>query len=425
MLMRFGVSNYRSILEYQELSLVASALKDPGADLISNADIREHLLPSVLIYGANASGKSNVLAAISFMRAAVLNSHKSQSPNSKIPRHPFLLRPGCREKPTRLDCDFIVDGVRYNFGFTASDEAFEEEWLFAFPGGNRRKWYYRKRGEKISFGKHFKGKNHSIAALTRPNVLFLSSAAQNAHEQATHVFNYFEKSWRLIVSPALDMARLAEDLSGGVEERIITFLRHADTGIKSARVNESAAPEELARLLERFKDVADAEFPNFKVNPAKAKSELSLAHYGGEHGSEEVFLDISLESRGTLRLLKLLQPVLHALDTGGLVLVDEIDSSIHALLSRKILNLFSAKDANKHGAQIIATTHDTTLLCADFLRRDQIWFTEKDRTGTTHLFPLTDIKTRNTDNFEKGYLQGRFGAVPFLGPIEDLLAERV
>jgi AAA15 family ATPase/GTPase len=131
-----------------------------------------------------------------------------------------------------------------------------------------------------------------------------------------------------------------------------------------------------------------------------------------------------LESRGTLRLLKLLRPVLHALDTGGLVLVDEIDSSIHALLSRKIVSLFSSKETNKRGAQIIGTTHDTTLLCADFLRRDQIWFTEKDRTGTTHLFPLTDIKTRNTDNFEKGYLQGRFGAVPFLGPIEGLLAER-
>jgi hypothetical protein len=323
-----------------------------------------------------------------------------------------------------MDCDFIVDGVRYNFGFAASDDAFEEEWLFAFPGGNRRKWYYRKRGEKISFGKHFRGKNQSIAELTRPNVLFLSSAAQNAHGQATLIFNYFDKSWRPAISPALDRERLAEELSTGIDERTISFLRLADTGIKSAKVSESSAPQNVAKLLERLKDIADTEFPDLKFDPVTAKNELSLAHYGGEQGVEEVFLNIGLESRGTLRLLKLLRPVLHALDTGGLVRIDEIDSSIHALLSRRIVSLFSSAETNKHGAQLIATTHDTTLLCAEFLRRDQIWFTEKDRTGATHLFPLTDIKTRNTDNFEKGYLQGRFGAVPFLGPIEELLAER-
>lgn len=424
MLMRFGVSNYRSILDYQELLLIASALKDPGPDLIAKDRIRERVLPSVLIYGANASGKSNVLSALNFIRSAVLNSHKSQSPNSKIPRNPFLLRPSSSQLPTKMDCDFVVDGIRYNFGFVASDEAFEEEWLFAFPEGNRRKWYYRKRGERISFGKYFRGKNQSIADLTRPNVLYLSSAAQNAHEQATHIFNYFEQSWRPVISPALDKERLAEELSNGIDQRIIDFLRLADTGIKSAKVSELAPPEDVTNLLGRLKNVADAEFPELKFDPITAKNKLSLAHYGGEEGSEEIFLNINLESRGTLRLLKLLHPVLHALDTGGLILVDEIDSSIHALLSRGILSLFSSSKTNRYGAQIIATTHDTTLLCADFLRRDQIWFTEKDRTGGTHLFPLTDIRTRNTDNFEKGYLQGRFGAVPFLGPIDDLLGER-
>jgi len=125
-----------------------------------------------------------------------------------------------------------------------------------------------------------------------------------------------------------------------------------------------------------------------------------------------------------LRLLKLLQPLLQTLDTGGLLFVDEIDSSLHTLIAQKLLNLFSSRSTNKNGAQLIATTHDTNLLCSDSLRRDQIWFTEKDRGGATHVFPLTDIKTRNTDNLEKGYLQGRFGAVPFVGPIEKLLAER-
>lgn len=127
------------------------------------------------------------------------------------------------------------------------------------------------------------------------------------------------------------------------------------------------------------------------------------------------------ESRGTLRLLRLLGPILDALDHGRTVVVDELDASMHPLLSAKILALFNSREANPRGAQLICTTHDTNLLSRDCLRRDQIWFTEKDSEGATHLFPLTDIRTRSTDNIEKGYLQGRFGAIPFLGNLGDFL----
>lgn len=424
MLMRFGVSNYRSFLEYQEISLVASSLKDRGTDLIEPAQVHERILPSILIYGANASGKSNVLAAMTFLRRAILQSQKSSSPTSSVPRRPFLLSSEGHSRPTQLDCDFVVDGVRYNFGFIATDDAFIEEWLFAFPEGKRRKWYYRKEGEKISFGKHFTGKNQSIAALTRPNVLFLSAAAHSAHAQATRIFNYFEKQWRPVVFPSLNTGQLAEQLASGVDNRIVDFLRLADTGIKSAKVQEAAAPEEVTKLFDRLKTVVDTEFSEIQFKPMLAKSELSLAHYGADEATDDVYMNVTDESRGTLRLLKLLQPLFETLDSGGLLFVDEIDSSLHTLLAQSLLRLFSSRSTNKLGAQLIATTHDTNLLCADCLRRDQIWFAEKDRNGATHLFPLTDIKTRNTDNLEKGYLQGRFGAVPFVGPIEKLLAER-
>jgi AAA15 family ATPase/GTPase len=126
------------------------------------------------------------------------------------------------------------------------------------------------------------------------------------------------------------------------------------------------------------------------------------------------------ESRGTLRALELALDVFDVLETGGLLVVDELEASLHTLLSRKFLSLFASEETNPNQAQMICTTHDTNLLCSEFLRRDQIWFTEKDRFGQTHLYPLTTIRTRNTDNLEKGYLQGRFGAVPFFGTISKL-----
>ena len=145
--------------------------------------------------------------------------------------------------------------------------------------------------------------------------------------------------------------------------------------------------------------------------------EISLGH---QAAADIQFLDIKRESAGTLRLLVLLKPIFEALDNGFLVVIDELDASLHTYLAEQIVALFNSKKTNPKGAQLIATTHDTNLLCADYLRRDQVWFVEKDRNGASTLYPLTDIRTRAADNLEKGYLQGRFGAVPFRGPIDRL-----
>jgi hypothetical protein len=425
MLMRFGVSNFRSIRDYQELSLVASALKDSGSDLIEPPGIREKLLPVAMIYGANASGKSTILRAISFLKAAVVYSIERSSPTSKIPRFPFALSGDYRAQPTRLDCDFLLDNVRYHFGFVARDDFFEEEWLFAFPDGNRRKWYHRKHGERISFGKHFRGKNQAIAALTRPNSLFLSSAAQNAHEQATIIFRFFENMFSPIVTAALNHDALANELRDGIDRRILEFLQLADTGITGGRVREIPLPDQVNKFVARFKDVAAEEFSDMAVNLPEPKKTLSLSHSAGQESAGDVFFELASESRGTLRLLKLLRPVFSALDNGATVFVDEIDASVHTLLSKAILELFSSRKTNPKGAQLVATTHDTTLLCSKVLRRDQIWFTEKDMNGATSLYPLSDIRTRQSDNLEKGYLEGRFGAIPFLGDLNKLLDDEL
>jgi hypothetical protein len=418
-LLRFGVSNYLSIRDYQELSFVASSLKDSGGDLISSPNLRESLLPVLLIYGANASGKSNILAAFRFYRSAILESQRKNLPSGRVPRRHFRLDEKYAKEPSRLDCDFTVAGIRYHYGFSATSQQFTEEWLFAYPQGSRQAWFQRN-GKEFKFGKHLRGQNRLIEDITRPNSLFLSAAAQSNHEQLTAIYNYFESSFKAIVSRDSSI-QMTFNESSGIDDRIVAFLRRADTGINSLRIKDLEVPKNSARFAEKFVKLVPEEFPDSEPPTPEnlfLDKELSFGH--ATNSGRDVYFNSSRESRGTLRLLNLLQPIFKALDSGGFLSIDEIDSSLHTLLAKDIIGLFTSSNTNTKGAQLVATTHDTNLLCFPDIRRDQIWFTEKDKGGATHLYPLTDIRTRNTDNLEKGYLQGRFGAVPFLGSIPQL-----
>jgi hypothetical protein len=202
-------------------------------------------------------------------------------------------------------------------------------------------------------------------------------------------------------------------------------LSFADTGVTGIRTAEKELSKEDAEvvreiwgvLASKYPERAKRGFPEEAIKP----STFQLSH--SAVGGADVYLDLEQESRGTIRLLDLLRLVFNALDSGSVLIADELDAGLHTLLSRRVIELFSRSSSNPKGAQLLATTHDTNLLCVDVVRRDQIWFTEKDREGRTHVFPLTDIATRNTDNLEKGYLQGRFGAIPFIGNFDRLFSE--
>ena len=249
----------------------------------------------------------------------------------------------------------------------------------------------------------------------RKNSLFLSVAAQNAHDQLTPIFRSFADVSFKIGTGSGTLAALQEFREGQCDGRIIEFLKNADTGIVAHRFEElpkDATTEPFAAELHALikKHVPDLE----KMPPNLfGTKRLSLGHVGPE--GRTVFFDLNNESSGTLRLLSLLKTIFSALDRGTVVVIDELDASLHTYLAEDIILLFNNKKTNPNGAQLIATTHDTNLLSAKLMRRDQIWFTEKDISGATALYPLTDIRTRNTDNIERGYLEGRFGAVPFRG----------
>ncbi len=422
MLLRFGVGNFRSIRDYSEVSLVASdALKDAGPTLLVGPGAKYRVLPCLLIYGANASGKSSLYYAMGMMRSHVERSFTSRSPEGPIERDAFALNPSYAAAPPRFEWDFVLEGVRYHYGFEFNEREYTKEWLYSYPGSHRRILFVRDDVKNIEFGSTLKGRNKIISDLMRANSLFISTAAQNGHAQLTPIYSWFTD--RLFgVVPSVDAGSIEDRLSLNIDDRIVPFLKNADTGIIGVNLSSERPPEELKALYRSFKEVVNKhDGIDVEVTEPREQPVVTLVHAAHDGGA--VDLPLKMESRGTRRLIIILWSAFKALDNGGILFIDELDASLHTLLAMKLIDLFSDRDLNKNGAQLIATTHDTNILCSEYLRRDQIWFTEKDSEGATHVYPLTDIRTRNTDNLEKGYLQGRFGAVPFLGSIKALCSE--
>lgn len=418
MLLRFGVENCRSIRERQELSFAASSLKDRSDGLIPcDAVDSGSVVPAVVILGANASGKTSFVSAIRSMRSHVIYSHTQGAPEGGVPRHVFRLDQTYADKPSRFDIDFMIDGIRYHYGFEATDEVYQSEWLYQFPKAHRRKLFERN-GNKFDFGRTLKGQNGGIAKLTRKNSLFLSAAAQNAHEQLLPIYNYFrEITFVDSSSVSVPSASKAFD-EAGFENRVISFLQAFDAGVVDYnRIEEdiSEKSNEFMREVNVLIERIYGESMKNEIDEKKKMVEIQLTHRGV--CGENIPLDLSLESAGTIKLMLILSEIFKALNKGVPIVIDELDISLHTYATENLVRLFCSQNLNKNGAQLIATSHDTNLLGSNSLRRDQFWFAEKNATGVTEMFPLTDVRTRKGDNLELGYLQGRYGAVPSNGSI--------
>ena len=424
-LLRFAVENHRSIRERQELSFAASTLKDRADGLLPCGAVKSRaVVPAAVIYGANASGKTNLVNAVETMKRLVLWSHINGGPGGRIPRHRFGLDPDWSEKPSCFEIDFTLEGIRYHYGFEATDRTFTSEWLYESPRAHSKRLFERE-GQKFAFGRGLKGQNQSISRLTRSNSLFLSAAAQNDHELLTRIYEYFQnlifsgtnsishgKLPRLIDDCELDGGAIVFE-NGRVDDRVVDFLNLIDTGICGVRREISLFSQRTGITHENIVSGEHTHYmvpPEFEANDAHMKEELLLAHHG--KGGEKVYFKLDLESSGTRRLLLILSKIFEAIDEGVPIFVDELDLSLHTVASEAILQLFCSREINQNGAQIFATIHDTKLMQSDFLRRDQLWFAEKNKEGSTEIYPLTDFRTRKDDNIELGYRQGRYGAVP-------------
>ena len=422
MLLRFRVANHLSLRDEHELSLIAGPHKekDSSSVIFSLDDVPgskgRRALPAAVIYGANASGKSNVVAALRYMREAVLRSQLDWAPDSGVHQEPFLLDAEYLYEPSVFEVDIVLDDIRYQYGFEAKGSVFSAEWLYSYPQGRPARLFER-HYQSFKFGKGLKGEKATIARLTRENSLFLSAATQYGDSFMKTITRYFN-SIRGVEGIHFEAAYVRGRFNhiGDVDTRIISFLSQIDIGISSYEMEEVKFTEEQKeKIYAPFKDEYRPKIP-------ETFRDLKLVHsrLGGVKNS----IMLERESSGTRRLLIILHEIFASLDEGTPFVLDEIDSSFHTLAVEHIISLFASKETNPYGAQLIATTHDTNLLRSACLRRDEIWFTEKDRDGATDLYPLTDYSPRASENLEKGYLVGRYGAIPFAGPIPSLIAGR-
>ncbi|MCG5217799.1 ATP-binding protein [Streptosporangium sp. KLBMP 9127] len=401
MLVGFRAANVLSFRGEIELSLLAPEGGDRAARSIS--DLR--VSPVAAVFGANASGKTNLLGAMRWMRHAVLDSVADWARAKGVPRQPFAVDREAAEEASLFEVDVVIGADRYVYGFEVSDRRVETEWLHVYPRGSRRRqvWFDRDadRNEQFRFpSDRLKGPKKPLIEYTRPNALFLTAAGSLHVKQLAPLFSWFNDNlW--LVSPGDDLHRLDAHsrrklLDPIFRKRVERLLSVADLGITGIEVEDK-----------------DEEAPA-----------VSLVHQG-RNGS--VAFDIRhQESLGTLTWLALLIPLLKALDDGAVLLIDELDSSLHPVLVAEIVRLFEDTVANPLGAQLVFTGHDVTLLSKAHLERpldrEQVWITEKMSTGESRLYPLTDMGVRTDESMERGYLRGRYGGIPRIG-LRDMAVE--
>ncbi|TDB92827.1 ATP-binding protein [Actinomadura sp. 7K534] len=402
MLLSFRVANHRSLRHEQQLLLTPSYAADAPADAPWEA------LPVAGIFGANASGKSNVIDALQYMAAMVGRSFRESEPGGGVERHPFALDPEALEESSTFVADMIIDGVRYTYGFAVDDVRIVEEWMYSYPHKRPRE-IFRRELDTFHYGDHSPHALRQAEQLTEPNVLFLSVAVRSKQRILLPVYEWFKQiEWRTtrdLVMPYIMEGWTSDDDSS--LKRIVTLLRAADIGIEDAVVVEESEEEYVARMSRRRRSPAQKDTPRRK--------RLSFQHRGVDGGAA---LKMREQSTGTQSLYWLAQPAFKALDRGVPFIVDELDSSLHPFLTAQLIKLFSEPESNPHGAQLIFTSHDVSLLGRiqgeEVLKRDHIWFTEKDECGATELFPVSDFNPRRDENRERRYLAGRYGAVPVL-----------
>lgn len=424
MLIDFSVTNYRSILERQTLSMAASsyfkeleALNTFDVGLVEKVP---RLLRSTVLYGPNASGKSTLIQALKFVQGRVLNSQKESQAGDAIDTVPFKLTADSRAASSEFEVSFVEQGVRYEYGFRCNRERFTEEWLFAYPLGRAQKWFHRVFDQETSkdvykFSKSFEGdrRRQDWKAQTRANALFFSTAIQLNNEQLKPAFDWFKQRLRVIDSAHNLAAGYTVDRckDAAVKSRVIEFINSADLSIADIRLEELFFSTDM---LPKELPVAVREELVRGMTGKKMPPRVKFVH-NDTQTQEAIEFDDDEESDGTRALFAFAGPWLDVTDNERVLVVDELDTSLHPLLVHHLVKRLHHEGTK---AQLIFTTHDTTLLSQKLLRRDQVWFMEKDASKATRLYPLSDFSPRENEAVERGYLNGRYGGIPFLKELD-------
>ncbi len=430
MLVEFSVGNYRSFHAPVTLSMQAAKLRASDKRLdehnVFQAD-RLSLLRSAAIYGANASGKSNLIQAMAFMRRFVLQSSRESQAGEPTGVERFRLSTATRGEPSCFQIIFRLNDRRYRYGFEIDEEQVRAEWLY--HTGQRETRLFIREGAQYDISSVFK-LGHGLTERTRNNALFLSVAAQFNVQLAMALLKWFRQGFNII--SGLDDTAYAGftlrrfDTDESFRQRVLAFVREADLGIADIHVErlslaEAPIPEEVQYLLARVVREQGRSGEELLVSRPKTTHQV----FNSEQGVAgwETFDMEKQESQGTQKIFSLSGPLLDTLEGGKLLVIDEMEARLHPFITRAVIQLFNSPHTNPRNAQLVFATHDTSLLSHRFFRRDQIWFTEKNQYGATDMYSLAELQVRNDASFDKDYIAGKYGAIPFIDGLHSLFEE--
>lgn len=414
MLIQFSVKNFRSLKDEQVFSLVAGKSDELlGKNTFEVPNYGVTLLRSTAIYGANASGKSNLLNAVRFVRKVVVGSARDIENPPIGDLQPFKLNELSRKEPSEFEVIFAVDGIKYQYGFSASRERIVEEWLIATPNSRPQKWFHRVWVDEASeyawkFGQGLTGQKKIWANATKEKALFLSTAAQLNSGQLGVLYGWFLEKLRIGSLGGWNKKHTSSICHDGYKDIVLEFLKDADTGIEDIEVKDKKIS------VDQLPDEIPNELKTSLVETINEADPYEIYTYRTGSDGERVRFEFNEESEGTQMLFAHLGPWIDALSSGMTLFVDELNTSLHPKMVEYLVSLFNDNIINISNAQLVFTTHETSILSQDIMRRDQIWFCEK-RDQESVVYPLSDFKPRkNRDNIELAYLAGRYGALPKL-----------
>lgn len=398
MLVNFTFKNFRSFRDEMTLSMEAASIQELSEAVVKSCD--EELLPVAVMYGANSSGKSNVLKALKAMRDVLLNSVKL-NPKDKLDAEPFCLDLTSAEEPTSFEIQFTLNGSKFRYGFDYTANEILAEWLYEKRVGEREFELFLRSGNEFKISKTRFAEGNGKQDATPSNRLFVSLVAQLNGKLSQSILDWFSS---------------IEYISG------MDGKEYADRTLRKIMYREQG-DDEIMSLLHQTK----LGFNGIEVSASlddkytmDSKTVHNIFDNNGEIVGQRSFPTDKMESEGTKKMIEIAGPLVDAILSGKILVVDELDAKLHPFLTRKIIGLFMDNEINRNGAQLIFATHDTNLLNLQYLRRDQIWFTEKDKTDSTELYSLVEFrdnagnKVRNDRNIEKDYINGRYGAIPFM-----------
>ena len=421
-LLSFTAENVRCYRDEVHLSLLGTRMAEDGVvrRVFTAGSTKPTLvLPAAGVFGANASGKTAILEAIDDMRSVVEGSFRLGTSETSIYRRPFLLDDESRKRPSRFEVDLILNGVRWQYGFELLDDRVLDEYAYHYPRG-RQAMIFERNGGVSRFGPPYRSDGKAMLRALRDNALLLSVAEALKVPDLSDLHAWFRTMVRFASSKnSGERAHLTANLveSTNKKDRILNLLRYADLGVTD--IHRELPPIEIAERVRKAIRVLNDVDDDAEIAEEFNLEGVVLLTHSAAVGEARIFPQD--ESLGTQVWLGLIGPLLEVLEAGAVLLVDELDGSLHPRLVQKFVRLFQNTRTNPHCAQLIFNSHDTNLLGDSDSRtigRDQIWFTEKDTEGASSLYSATNFGPRRDDAIQRRYLQGRYGAVPSLNPAD-------